>query len=164
MKKLLLLRHAKSSWGDASLADFDRPLNGRGERAAPLMGRMLRQHALHPDVVISSPAIRAKQTTQLVVNEAQISAIVQYDARIYEASPGTLLEIVSELPVQAACVLLVGHNPGLENLLFHLTGEMRHMATACLAVTRFEMDDWQQVGSLPGQLELFLKPKDIVTE
>ncbi len=164
MKKLLLLRHAKSSWGDSSLADFDRPLNVRGERAAPLIGRMLSQHDLNPDAIISSPALRAKQTTRLVVVEAQASAIVQYDERIYEASVGTLQEIIYELPGNVNAALLVGHNPGMENLLYQLTGEMRHMGTACLAAIRFEVDDWPKVGTLPGQLELFLRPKDLIKE
>jgi phosphohistidine phosphatase len=164
MKKLMLLRHAKSSWGNPGLRDFDRPLNGRGERAAPFMGEVMRRHGLDPEVIISSPATRAKRTAQLVADAALWKTIIQYDERIYEATAGQLLELASELPAEVNSALLIGHNPGMENLLYHLTGEDRHLATATLAVLHFDTDDWTQIGTSAAHLELFLKPKELMKD
>src|ERR1043165_3720669 len=97
MKRLLLMRHAKSSWGEASLADFARPLNARGPKAGPLVGLFMRGQKLRPELILSSPAERARQTATLVAEAARLDAPLRYDERIYEATPARLAEVVSQV-------------------------------------------------------------------
>ena len=164
MKKLLLLRHAKSSWDDASLADFDRPLNGRGRRAAPLMGDFMREKQLRPDLVISSPAARARETVALVLEAARLETELRYDERIYEATVGRLLEVISEIGDDKQEVMLVGHNPGFENLLERLTGESLRVPTAALARVALDADGWTDAGARGGRLEWLVKPKELAKD
>jgi len=121
-REILLLRHAKSSWDSDVATDFERPLAARGRRAAPQMGRLLVQHKLVPDRVVSSPAVRAAQTVRLVVAELGIEedAIV-WDQRLYGASPADLARVMEENRYVAR-LLLVGHNPGFEDLVWDLGG------------------------------------------
>lgn len=161
MKKLLLLRHAKSSWDDASLPDFERPLNERGRRAAPLMGKLMREQKILPDLVISSPAERARQTIALVLEAAAIKPEMRYDERIYEASVARLLEVISEIDDDKREVMLVGHNPGFEDLLERLTGENERMPTAALARITLNSEKWNEAGAQGGRLEWLVKPKEL---
>jgi phosphohistidine phosphatase len=161
MKTLLLLRHAKSSWKDTGQDDFDRPLNGRGLKAAPQMGKFLRKQKVQPDLVLSSPAERARQTTALVVEAAGLAAALRYDERIYEANVERLLEVVSQIEEGAQVVLLVGHNPGLEQLLEHLTGEQEALPTAALAQISLDIEKWSKVREHSGRLERLVKPKEL---
>jgi len=161
MKKLLLLRHAKSSWDDTGLADFERPLNDRGRRAAPLVGRFMRERELRPDLVLCSPAERTRQTVALVLEAAGLSAPVRFDERIYDATVGRLVEVVSQAGEGAGEILLVGHNPGMEELLELLTGETRRMPTAALARIHLDTDDWAELGAHTGRLEWHVKPKEL---
>ncbi|HKQ53525.1 MAG TPA: histidine phosphatase family protein [Pyrinomonadaceae bacterium] len=161
MKRLLLLRHAKSSWDDARLADFDRPLNGRGRKAAPLMGDFMRERGLWPDLIISSPAQRARETIALVLEAAGFETELRYDERIYEATAGRLVEVIEGVEDDRQEVMLVGHNPGFENLLAHLTGESRRVPTAALARIRLDAEKWMEAGSRGGRLEWLVKPKEL---
>jgi phosphohistidine phosphatase len=161
MKRLLLLRHAKSSWSDPRLEDFERPLNERGLRAAPLMGRYLRDQQIRPDLILCSPAERARQTAALVTEAAGLSAPLRYDERIYEATAGRLAEVVSQAEEGAGELLLVGHNPGLEELLELLTGETRRMPTAALACVQLDTDKWSKIAPRSGRLEWHVKPKEL---
>src|SRR3954467_4730312 len=140
MKTLLLLRHAKSSWKEPNLSDFERPLNKRGLKTAPLMGRFLRRKKLKPDLIVSSPAERARQTTALVIEAMRLDVELKHDERIYEASVARLLEVISQIAESANLLLLVGHNPGLEELLEILTGEARQFSTAALAQITLDID------------------------
>src|ERR1700704_2016399 len=142
MKTLLLLRHAKSSWKDASVKDFDRPLNQRGLKTAPAVGRLIKQRKLQPDLVLSSPAERARQTTQLVLAGAGLKVEMRHDERIYEATAARLFEVVTQIEDEAGVAMLVGHNPGLEELLAALTGESASMPTAALACIQLEVEQW----------------------
>lgn len=162
MKRLLLLRHAKSSWGDPGLADFDRPLNERGLRAAPLMGRLMRQRRVQPDLIISSPAERARRTAVLVAEAAGFAAPLRFDERIYEATAARLVEVVSQAEEGAGELLLVGHNPGMEELLELLTGEARRMPTAALARIQLDIEKWGKLRERTGRLEWHVKPKELV--
>ena len=120
---LILLRHAKSDW-DSSHDDFDRPLNTRGQHDAPRIGQWLREHGVIPDRVVSSPACRAAQTAQAVC--AQLDYPVErivWDKNLYLASRETLLEVLAKQTKPAHCLLLIGHNPGLEQLLEYLAQE-----------------------------------------
>jgi phosphohistidine phosphatase len=164
MKRLLLLRHAKSSWDDPRLADFDRPLNDRGLRAAPLVGRFIRERKIKPDLVLSSPAERARRTAELITEAAQLSAPTRYDERIYEATVPRLLEVVSQIEDEVEELLLVGHNPGMEELLETLTGERRGMPTAALARIILDVEKWGRLRPGAGRLELHVRPKELEDE
>lgn len=161
MKRLLLLRHAKSSWDDPGLADFDRPLNGRGRKAATLMGNFMRERGLWPDLIISSPAQRARETIALVLEAAGFETELRYDERIYEATAGRLVEIIEAVEDDHQEVMLVGHNPGFENLLAHLTGEGRRLPTAALARILLDADKWNEASTRGGRLEWLVKPKEL---
>lgn len=116
--ELLILRHAKSAWDTDAPSDFERPLSKRGRRDAPRVGRFLAGNNLLPDHVISSPATRARQTVVAVCAEMGIAEEqIHWDERIYHASTGALMDVLSETPEQAGRVLIAGHNPGLESLL-----------------------------------------------
>lgn len=164
MKTLLLLRHAKSSWKIPDQPDFERPLNGRGRRSAPLMGRHLRRQGIEPDLVLCSPAERTRQTAALFTEAARVRAEVRYDERIYEASGLQLLEVVAQAGEGANTVLLIGHNPGLEELLFMLTGEMQLMPTAALARVDLSVERWGEVREQAGRLDWVVRPKELEDE
>ncbi|HEX5708209.1 MAG TPA: histidine phosphatase family protein [Pyrinomonadaceae bacterium] len=161
MKTLLLMRHAKSSWKDASMRDFERPLNERGRRSAPLMGRLMRRRKLQPDLVVSSPAERARETTALVTESAALRSNVRYDERIYEAGVAQLLEVVTQLDESAATALVVGHNPGMEELIASLTGASERMPTAALACVVLEVEKWAKARPGAGRLEWVVRPKEL---
>ena len=161
MKTLLLLRHAKSSWKDTSVKDFDRPLNQRGLKAAPAIGRLMRKRKLQPELVLSSPAERARQTTQLVLEAAGLKTEVRYDERIYEASAARLFEIVSQIDEEAGMVMMVGHNPGFEELLEALSGEARSLSTAALACIELDIERWSKVRAGENQLAWLVRPKEL---
>ncbi|HLL75148.1 MAG TPA: histidine phosphatase family protein [Pyrinomonadaceae bacterium] len=161
MKTLLLLRHAKSSWKVADQPDFERPLNGRGEKSAPLMGRYLRKQKIEPNLILCSPAERARQTAALFTEAAGLDSELRYDERIYEASALRLLEVVAQADESADTVLLVGHNPGFEELLSLLTGEVRLMPTASLAKIDMSVDKWGKVKEQTGRLDWLVRPRDL---
>jgi phosphohistidine phosphatase len=161
MKTLLLMRHAKSSWEQPGLRDFDRPLNGRGLKAAPLVGRYLHAQGLKPDLIVSSPANRAQHTAQLVHEAANFTAPIRYEAAIYEASLDELLAVVHSLDETAETVLLVGHNPGFSVLLSHLTNTAEDMTTAAVANVSLDSETWATVRAGQGRLEWLVKPKQL---
>lgn len=161
MKTLLLLRHAKSSWQDADLQDFDRPLNERGQRAAEMIGRFIRNKHVAPDLLLSSPAIRARETIEIVIETAKLSSELRYDERIYEASPLRLLEVVSQIEEERKIVVLVGHNPGMEELLKLLTDRVEHMATGTLAKIDFKAARWDDVLNEKAGLDWIVSPKEL---
>jgi phosphohistidine phosphatase len=160
MKTLYILRHAKSSWDNPLLADFERPLNKRGLDAAPFMGEIIYKNRFKPELLLSSPAKRAKQTAVLVREVGAIEPEIRFDERIYEASPQTLVQIISELGEQADSLLLVGHNPGLEGLIRFLTGETHPMPTATLAVIDLNIENWADVAAECGTLKNLIRPTD----
>lgn len=161
MKTLFILRHAKSSWVDAALSDFERPLNERGLKVAPFMGNWMKKNQFQPEMILSSPAKRARQTAVLVKEAAGFAAEIEFEERIYEASSARLLEITRQQNNRFESVLLVGHNPGLENLIRALTGELQPMPTAALAVVDLETDKWSDVNSSTGKLRTLIRPKEV---
>jgi phosphohistidine phosphatase len=171
MKTLTLLRHAKSDWDDPELRDFDRPLNAKGARAAVTMGRHMRALGLEFDHIIASPAARVEQTIAQVETGFGAALAPEWDRRIYLASVGTLLELVHALPESAERVLLVGHNPGLEELVLLLVpqgGVMRgqievKFPTATLAEIGI-IGDWAHVDEGEGKLLRFIRPRDLDPE
>jgi len=160
MKTLFVLRHAKSSWENPDLADFERPLNSRGLDAARFIGELIYERNLNPQVIISSPAKRAKQTAVLVKELAEISKPVEFDERIYEASPLALFNLIREFDEKRESVLIIGHNPGFENLVRILTGETISMPTAALAKLNFDIEKWSDIEIGEGELEFLIRPKD----
>jgi phosphohistidine phosphatase len=155
------MRHAKSSWKDAGMRDFERPLNERGRQSAPLMGRLLRRRKTLPDLVVSSPAERARETTALVTESAAVRAPVRFDERIYEAAAATLLEVVAQMDESADTALLVGHNPGMEELIASLTGAQERMPTAAVACVTLDIEKWAKARAGAGRLEWVARPKEL---
>ncbi len=155
------MRHAKSSWNDSSLSDFERPLNERGLKAAPLMGETMKEKGFLPEIIVSSPAKRARETAELVKSSAQIPAKIEFDERIYEARVSTLLQVVSGLSDEKDSAIIFGHNPGFEGLVGVLTGNFQPMPTAALAVIELEIESWSEVLPECGSLREFLRPKEL---
>jgi phosphohistidine phosphatase len=158
-RTLYLLRHAKSSWKDDSLADFDRPLKGRGRDAAERMGKRLASEKLEDAMLICSPAARTRETAQIVLKHSRLRMDQRFDERIYDASLRDLLQVVSELPDDKQTAMMIGHNPGFEELLTFLTGEARRMPTCALAKIKLGVESWKDVKAGEGSLGLFLTPK-----
>jgi len=171
MKTLTLLRHAKSGWDDPVLRDFDRPLNGKGKRAAQLVGRNWRILGLVFDHAIASPAVRVMETIEQVATGYGDALAPAWDRRIYLASATTLLDLVHELPAGADHVLMVGHNPGLEDLVLMLVPDSDEQPlrddveakfpTASTAQLRFDVTDWHDVKAGGATLALFVRPRDL---
>ncbi len=160
MKQLFVLRHAKSSWTDSSLSDFERPLNDRGLNAAPFMGELIARKNLLPDIILSSPAKRAVHTATLIKESSGANAEIRYDERIYEASPHTLRQIVAELDDAFGSAMIVGHNPGIEGFIRYVTGKFEPMPTASLAVIEFKKDKWCKIDADSGKVLNVFRPKD----
>lgn len=160
MKRILILRHAKSSWTDPNLSDLERPLNERGLRTAPFMGKLIVERGLSPAAIISSPAKRARQTAELVVNEIGVETNLSFDDRIYEASPNALRIVVSETSNDLTSVMIVGHNPGIEGFIRHLTGKIESMPTAALAVIDLNIESWKEINHDTGSLITIIRPKE----
>ena len=162
MKTLLILRHAKSSWKDVSLADHDRPLNKRGKRDAPRMGQLLRDEDLLPDLIITSTARRALMTVEALVEASGYDGEVHLTHDFYHASTEAFLAILSQVPNDYQRVMVVGHNPGLEVLLDVLTGEYLRMPTAALAQVSLPIQSWVQIdGDMMGVLVDYWRPKEL---
>ncbi|HET6648518.1 MAG TPA: histidine phosphatase family protein [Pyrinomonadaceae bacterium] len=161
MKTIYLLRHAKSSWKDESLSDIERPLNGRGKKAADTMGAFLKREKILVDLVLSSSAVRARQTTERVLVSANIVTDVRFDERIYEAGVQRLVEIVRQIENGKKNVVLVGHNPGFEELLEWLTGTIERMQTGALAKIGLKTSTWDSVREKSGTLEWIVRPKQL---
>ena len=160
MKTLLVLRHAKSSWNDPALDDHERPLNQRGRRDAPRMGALVREDGLIPDVVLSSDAVRARLTAEAVAETARYAGEILLDPRLYLASPADILSLLPTVRENAGTVMIVGHNPGLEKLVEHLTGEPQDMPTAALAQIGLPIDQWRDLKlSTRGTLVGFWRPE-----
>lgn len=170
MKHLLLLRHAKSSRDDASLADFERPLAARGREAAPRIGRELARRGWLPDAALVSPALRTRQTWDLVAAELPARPAAAFPATLYEAAGETLLAAIRQTPAEVEDLILVGHNPGMEDLADALAGSgsaakalarMREkFPTGALA--RFAFDGtWAGLDAGSARLSHFIAPKDL---
>jgi phosphohistidine phosphatase len=145
MKRLLILRHAKSSWADSSIDDWQRPLNDRGERDAPRAGEWLRARDLLPDLIISSDAIRARATAEAAAEAAGLSKAIVLEPSLYHAAPEDVIEVLKAVNDEMRSVLIVGHNPGLEELVGKLAGEAHGMPTAGLFVFDVPITRWRDL-------------------
>jgi phosphohistidine phosphatase len=163
MKRLILLRHAKSSWRDATLGDLDRPLSERGERDAPRMGARLRQHGAAPHLVLTSHAERARRTATVVARELDYpQEHIRVVPQLYMASPAEVLAVLSAQDPRIACLLVVGHNPGLTelvNLLLPNLG-LDNVPTGGVIAIDFDTDEWPSVTGAPHELVFYDYPKN----
>jgi phosphohistidine phosphatase len=168
MRRLMLLRHAKSDWPGGT-PDLERPLGKRGRDAAPRIARHLAEEALVPDLVLVSPARRTQETWELV-RSAAADAEVRTESRIYEAPPGRLLDVLHEVEPDVRTLLMIGHNPGFEGLAKLLVGHGDRYAfarlshkfpTAGLAVIDFPVESWREVEPRAGRLDRFVTPKTL---
>ena len=170
MKILGLLRHAKSDWDDMSTRDFDRGLNDRGRRGAKLIGDHIREHGVKWDIMVASPAERVRRT----VEHAFPGEEPEFDERLYLASSETIFETITDHAGDANTLLVVGHNPGLQEVLFDLVkpeneNELFDTAsakfpTATYAVFECDIDDWAQLKKGCGKLVYFARPRDLDPE
>ncbi len=171
MKILGLFRHAKSDWQDPRARDFDRPLNERGRKGAAIMGRHVKDHGVRWERMLSSPAIRCAETIEIACQAAGQPVAVNWDRRIYLASSVTLADLLREQGGDPASILMVGHNPGLEDLIFDLVPDdgsspLRDVVeekfpTASFAVLELDIDKWADLKDRCGKLVHLTRPRDL---
>ncbi len=170
MRRLLLLRHAKSDWSVGGQRDIDRVLAERGRRVAPLMGEYLARQALRPDQILVSNAKRTRQTCELILPAFAEAPPVAYEPRIYEAPPKALLDVVRETRPDVHTLLLIGHNPGMQGFADLLVTEgdvharqslMEKFPTAALAVIDIPIDRWGKLEPHTGRLDRFVTPRSL---
>ena len=159
MKKLFIIRHAKSSWKDLMLNDFDRPLNKRGENDATLMGKLLKEKDVLPDAILSSPALRAKTTAQHIAKDINFTKEIIYERKIYESSVKTLKSVVKSIDDKYSIVFLFGHNPGLKMLAESIVGFEGNIPTCGIVEVEFDCEKWSDVSSKNAKLISFEYPK-----
>ena len=170
MHQLLLLRHAKSSHKDKSLIDFDRPLAKRGRKDSIRIGNWLKDHGLMPELIISSPAKRARQTVKRVCKSLDIdSASVQWEDCVYDANVRTLLKTLSEVPEEIDTVMLVGHHQGLESMILRMSrwsdipADPKLIPTAAVAHLEIE-GPWSDIRKCQASLKSIARPRNLVRE
>lgn len=168
MLSLALLRHAKSSWDATDIDDFDRPLNDRGRKAAPMMSEALKEANFKPDLILCSPAKRARETLALIAPAVK-DVPVTFDDELYLTSPETLFERLKATSVGIKRVLMIGHNPGMHGFALFLTGtgDAKSISrledkfpTAALAIFSFPQTSWREIAPASGHLEAFTTPRD----
>jgi phosphohistidine phosphatase len=164
MKRLTLVRHAKSDTPFAGQQDWDRPLSLRGQRDAPEMARRLRARKLRPDLILSSPAVRALTTATIMARELKVPAsLVGQDERLYLASPADLLAVVRDLGGSATHLMVFGHNPGITDFANRLSAgdRMDNMPTCAVFTATFALDDWNSLDWGSGQDAEFDYPRNL---
>jgi len=157
MKKLLLIRHAKA--GSHDMNDFDRPLTERGMIDATVMADKLKQAQLIPEYFITSPALRTKTTSEIIADALSVENRGE-NKNIYEANTHQLLKAINKLPGQFSFAAMVGHNPGISQILYELTAEVRDMSPGDVALIGFDFDDWELAHSDTGSLAWYDSPKN----
>ena len=164
MKTLFIMRHGKSSWKDLHLSDFDRPLKKRGKRDSQIMGELLCNEGLVPDYILSSPALRCRETVELLYDSLGLSDdMVDYVDDFYLAEPMDYLQAIADLSNSFSRVLIVAHNPSLEGLLQHLTGDIGVLTTAAVAWIKLPIRNWEDIieDDIQGTLVKLWRPKEL---
>jgi len=164
VKRLTLVRHAKSDWSLPGQQDWDRALNKRGQRDAPEMARRLRARKLKPDVILSSPAVRALATATIMARELKVAAsIVRQDERLYLAGPADMLTVIRELGGSARHLMVFGHNPGITDFANRLSAGDRidNMPTSAVFTATFAILDWSELDWASGKDAQFDYPKNL---
>jgi phosphohistidine phosphatase len=161
MKKLYLVRHAKSSWEDNKLKDIERPLNKRGKKDAPMMGKLLNQHKIKPDLLITSPAERALETAKIFSKELNIlPENFITDLNLYEAGRKDILRIIHQFDNEKNTTMIFSHNPGLTDLACFLTsGTVCDIPTCGIVSLNCKIDNWNDLDDVNCELEFFEYPK-----
>lgn len=161
LRRLTLLRHAKSSWQDTGISDHDRPLDKRGEQDAPVMGRRLLARGSRPSLILCSPAVRARQTAQSIARELGYpSEFLQHEAALYLATPEQIMAVVARQADSFRDLIVCGHNPGLTELANRLTDSgIDNIPTCGMVVIDLDMDSWAGLETASGKLHLFDYPK-----
>lgn len=161
MKKLFLIRHAKSSWDDPELDDFDRPLNHRGNNDAHTMGERLKKRGVKPELVYSSGAKRAKSTAELLCKELGCEEKIVFVDELYATTPEDILEIISKTPKHIDTLFVISHNPGLNELASELVEFGENLPTTGILEIWFDTDNWRKVSSAKKELKNFDFPKNL---
>ncbi len=162
MKTILLMRHAKSSWKDKNLKDQKRPLTKRGKRNAPQMGELIKEKELIPQVILSSPAERAKQTAELFKKGSGYQGEIQYIDSLYMAEADEFVHELRKLPDDLERVMVIGHNPGLESLLPLWTKQIEALPTAAIAYLVVPINKWKELGKgTEADLVEIWRPKEL---
>jgi phosphohistidine phosphatase len=165
MKNLLLMRHAKSSFKEGEMPDFERPLSKRGEKDAPRMGKLLKDKNLVPDLILSSTAVRASRTAELVADKCGYKGEILYVQSLYLGEPEAYLETLRDLKEQddnLQTVLVIGHNPGLESLLQMLTDHLDCLPTSAIAYLKVPVRSWSALTpQIIAELEELWRPRDL---
>ena len=162
MRTVLLLRHAKSSWKHPDLSDHDGPLNNRGKRDAQWMGRLLKKENIIPDIIISSTARRARATGEAVAKASGYKVDITFNRSLYASGPQTYIDSMHDLSDDYVRVLIIGHNPGLEELVEMLTGEIHLMPTCSLAYVKLRIGKWiERDYKIKGQVGEIWRPRDL---
>jgi phosphohistidine phosphatase len=170
MKTIFLLRHAKSSWDDVRLDDFDRPLSSRGIKSCKKMGKYLKKNRLIPDIVYCSSAIRAKQTWELVNRIVEKKENVIYEDSLYMSDFSNFINIIKKTKNNFKNLMIVSHNPGIENLALELSKDKNNeiyekinikFPTGALIIINFNLNNWSKVDCKKGKLYEFVKPKEL---
>ncbi len=157
---LILMRHAKSDWGDASLSDHQRPLNDRGKRDAPKMAAWLNEAGWVPDGVLSSSSCRTRETLQRMAEQWDTEPTASFTDALYLASPDAILKCIRSDAMDARRLMVLAHNPGISYLSSLLAGEAIEMPTAAVAIFQLELADWCDLReSTPMKLVEFMRPK-----
>jgi phosphohistidine phosphatase len=161
MKSLILVRHAKSSWKENNLPDFKRPLNKRGKRDAPFMGKLLKKMDIKPDYVISSPALRAAETARIICMEMGISEDkIRFDEDIYAAGDDDILEVINSVSDEVNVLMVFGHNPGLTDLSNLLSDRfIDNIPTAGVVILNYNSGKWSELHSQSCVIKHFEYPK-----
>ncbi len=161
MKTLYINRHAKSSWANMGMADFDRPLNNRGENDAPMMGKRLKEKGILPDFILSSPANRAITTARIIATEIGYPLVnIQEDRNIYHASEVSILKIVKQQDDKIASLMIFGHNPGFTGLASILSGRwFDNIPTCGMVALKFDVSKWGEISAENGKILFFDYPK-----
>lgn len=161
-KTLLFLRHAKSSWKQAELSDHERPLKRRGQDAAVRMGRLISEETLLPQLVLCSTACRARETAGLVLGQLSAPVTLKYLDNLYHAEPDQIMAVLANIEEPADCVLVIGHNPGMEEFCSRLTERSVVMPTAALAWIHLEITDWSEFSpATRGTLQQLWCPREL---
>lgn len=161
MKKLLLVRHAKSSWDYPGLTDFERPLNKRGHRDAPFMGNVLKEKESVPNLIISSPATRAITTARYFAEGMDYPLEkISTDERLYDAGYRDISNVISDVDDVVNCLMIVSHNPGLTETADHLTGKyIDNIVTSAIFCIDFDTDSWSQISKKNANIGFYEYPK-----
>jgi len=162
VKRLLLMRHAKSSWKEADVPDHERPLKKRGCKDAELMGKMLKHKKIIPNLIIASTAERAQKTADIVAKTCKYENEIVFSDLLYMAEPSEIMQSIHDHAKKQKCVMVIGHNPGLEAFLQILTGKVESLPTSSIALMTAKIEKWNELSpEAEVKLKNLWRPKDL---